>query len=803
MKINLFKLFCFLFILILFPANSYSKDFTVIGRVINADTKEPVIAASVKVLESAMGTYTNNKGYFRINLWKTAYKFAISSIGYKKTIIDISSDYNGDTILVVLPVSEIVSKEAVIYGQIKPEEIIKRAIAKKNENNNRIKTVSASIYTKLFTDIGGNLGSSIFSDDQSTGISLSSKKDDRMPSTFLMENFSQFYKDVDQGINHSTILQRRQTKNLSAIANQFVMNEFINFMDNEVLFFDTHMKTPLCDDALDYYNFSLINKSFSDDKYIYHLSINPKSSIAPGFEGTISILEGTYELIGLNLRPTSNTAIQFIDSLNFIQKYSNISKNIWYPTYLEVNGKAELNLISGLQNAKLDLKAVSIINQIEINQKLPDSIYVYKDKRSVDIDVTADSVKKEFWDKNALFDLSEFEKNVYNVVDSLALKRKKTDSLADSPVKFNFDPYIDFNRVGSISFGLSPIVKFFGLPIKGHMYYSTGQKEFYGDMNIEMKGKLSNQMLFSFDFNVFSKIESMGFDKSYSRIYNTFATALFHEDYYDYLQKDGMDFGIGIKYYSLFDIKFTYENSRQFALKKTTNRTIFSNSNLRDNPEAFKANYSVFSLDINLGKDNDNNIEGDFNYYWKTKAFYGEFVGISYLFKGVESVLDVYIPLIKTGYKPIAFNVIGVGGYSDDKMPAQYQFRMKTSLAIIGKFGNFYTAAPAEFGGMRYFEVHGKFDFQDYFWRVIGLPLYEGRGINFELYASTGQYYGSQKSVIYKSTEEKYYTEFGFGFSKLPTFFSNVFYWEFQCRWGIGPVAAGRFGWAVGLSLPF
>ena len=792
-----------LFVLLIVITNNYMicKEFVVYGKVIDSVSKQAITAATVKILESTKGTYTNNNGIFKINLFKTAYKIAISSIGYKKTIIDVPRDYSGDTIFVKLQSSDIKTKDAIVIGDIEPDEIIKRAIAKKNENKKRLKTLESLIYSKLYADVAGSLGSSVFSDGNSVGVGIGDKKE-KKPSTFLLETYSKHYEDAEKNINYTKIVQRRQTANLDPSSNIFAVTDFMNFLDEEIVFIDTHLPTPLCNDALDYYNFYLVNKQLTDDKYVYNLTLKPKNSLNPGFEGSISIIEGTYELIDLNIRPTAETAIQFIDSLNFVQKYSNVGKNIWYPTYLEVSGRANVDVVRGLVDLKMDLKVVSIVNEIEINRQLPDSIYLYKEKNMVKVDTLADSVKADFWDKNALTDLSPFEKQVYKMVDS-NMAKIKSDSLYGSPVKINFGYYIDFNRVGSLSLGLKPEINLFGLPIKGNMYYSIGQKDFFGDFDINFNGTLSNKMNMYFGFEGFSKMTTMSFDNKFDRITNTIVSALFHTDYYDFYKKDGLSVSGGLKYFNLFDLKFTFESSRQTSLVKTTDRTLFSKSKLRDNPQALEGSFSITNMDLKFGKENSFNPEGEFNLYSETNAFYGEITGGSNLFKGIESMLDIYIPLIRTGYKPIGLDIMAKGAYSDDKLPAQYQFRMKTSLEILGKYGNFYTANPSEFGGMRYFELHTELELTDYFYRALKLPLYEGRGLNLSLYASTGQYYNSQEKIIYKSTEKNYYTEIGFGISRIPIFISNVIFLEFQARWGLGPLAGGRFGWSIGIKLPF
>jgi len=123
----------------------YSWDYTIIGKVVNSETKEPVAAAGVKVDGTTKGTYTNHQGIFRLNLIRAEHKLIINSIGYKRNIVSLAKDYSQDTLRIYLQPKDITTKEVIAIGEIEPDEIIKRAIAKKKDNQNKINTVNAVI----------------------------------------------------------------------------------------------------------------------------------------------------------------------------------------------------------------------------------------------------------------------------------------------------------------------------------------------------------------------------------------------------------------------------------------------------------------------------------------------------------------------------------------------------------------------------------------------------------------------------------------------------------------------------------
>ena len=795
------KVLFILLVIVLSIAELNAKDIIVYGKVQNQSSFEPINAANVRAIEQKRRVYTNLKGVFRLPMKAANASIEVSALGYNSKTITIDKLYSGDTLLIFLDANPIQTGAAIAYGDIEPKDVIKRAIARKQENLNRIQTVRALLYSKLYFDVNGSALNSATTDSRSISISAGSGKDE-MPSTALMETFANKYVDKKKGIDFTKIIQRRQTANVPADNNIISFTEFVNLYDDEIKLLDVTMPTPLASNATDFYRFSIISKTQSDERIIYNMGLTPRNSASPGFTGTISIIEGTYELIEANLRPSDATAISFVDSLNYLQKFTNVNDSIWYPTYLEVNFNAGVKIIEGFAEIDFKAKAVSIINEIEINTPLPDSIYKYKSERVVRVDKEADSVKAEYWEQKALISLNEYEKKVYAEVDSVMAKIK-SEPLYNSPFKFDASPYINFNRVESISAGLKPDINFFGIPIKGTMFYSFGLKDFYGDFEIKKQGRIAETIDFGFSVGAFSNIDRFSFDRSYDMFTNTLSAAFLHFDYYDYYYKSGFRSSVFAKYFDYFDISITYESSRQSSLSTNTHRSIFEDKTWRVNPAAINGHYELFFGTLKLGHFDMINPTGNFDWQVVFKPFSGSCLPLFGNFQGITAEVSLNIPLFSTGYKPISLALYAKGGISDNDLPPQYQFRMASSLAIYGKLENFLTAQPGEFGGMSFWEVLAEFKLSDYLWREIGLPLFNKRGIEFTLFGSIAKYYSNNSPIIYEATENKIFAEVGFGFFRMPIPKTNLIFWNFNSRFGVGELAKGRYEWSVGLELPF
>jgi len=117
------------------PVWSQKKDF-IEGRLLDAQTKEPVVFASIRIKARALGVITNMDGSFRI---PTKYKeygeiLEFSSMGYQAKEIPIDALEQDKLNLIVLDPGVIGLKEAIVEGKDKSRrrlgatQIVKRAI---------------------------------------------------------------------------------------------------------------------------------------------------------------------------------------------------------------------------------------------------------------------------------------------------------------------------------------------------------------------------------------------------------------------------------------------------------------------------------------------------------------------------------------------------------------------------------------------------------------------------------------------------------------------------------------------------
>jgi hypothetical protein len=764
-------------------------SYSVYGEVSDKANGEAIPGATIKVVGSNKGTYSSTRGKFKIPFLFGKVKLKIMSIGYETQFVDV--DETTDTLFIKLVASSVRLKEATVIGNIEPKDVIKRAIARKQENQKKIITFKGLLYSKLVMELDGNVFGSTGNNSISVGSTLGTKAPEQYK-MFLLETFTRMSVDYEKNIKYREIIQRRQTANIKPNDNVMALGNFFNLYDDEINFANANFVTPLSKDALDYYDYKILRKNILDDRFIYEIRVTPKTDTFPLFDGIIKIVEGTYNLIELDLKPSKSTAIAFLDSLHIIQKFEEIKENLWHPSMLEMAGKARVDIIKGIVDVKLDVKASSIYSEMEVNVPLPDSIYLENVKK-LSVAPLADSSKTEYWEKNSLRDISEKEKLMYVKVDSLVAI---ADTIKKDSSKFHYsilDPYLDFNRVSSVSIGLSPSLRFDKYSLSGFGAFSFGLQKPIGEIGISIPLNISEQKIY-LRGHLFSKIESIGYYGNYPMLLNTVFAALFHNDYYDYFKEDGWDVMVSVPT-KFFYIDLSFQNTRNFSLEKNTDKSLFEKKFWRENPEIKDGNYMFTSAYLTVPISQIFKIYKGFSMELSANAMFGTNKDNKESFSRNYIRLNMGTPTFQTGYNPLKLELF-VDYSTGYNLPPQQQIKARGQMLFISKFGNFCTMPYSVYEEKSAFTAHIKYNFTDIWWRWLGLPLYEGRGLDL-----IGRFSAGKFETAFNSKE--WYSEAGFGFERIPTFVSNVFFFGAGAVWGTGPIASGRFNWYLDITFPF
>jgi hypothetical protein len=248
----------------------------------------------------------------------------------------------------------------------------------------------------------------------------------------------------------------------------------------------------------------------------------------------------------------------------------------------------------------------------------------------------------------------------------------------------------------------------------------------------------------------------------------------------------------------------TFEQSRQFSIGNNARWALLTwkSREFPENPPIADGSYQTVQADLAWGKVTPflkiTPVEG-IDLRWSLTGLLGSNRTTDTSFRLAEALLSLSIPMIRTGYNPITLTLLGAGGIGDSTLPPQYQFRLRTSAASFGKPGGFVSPPKGLYGGTEYLALGAEVNLTDLWWRALGLPVYEGRGLELILAGGSARY-RQHHFTGYVGTGDQWYSEVGFALSRIPLFITDLVAGRADARWGLGPL--GKFNANFTFVLP-
>lgn len=788
------------------------------GTVVDASSGTGIAGASIRVKGTTKGTYSRSGGAFRLPLPPGQQTLLVRSLGYGEVTVAI--DPSNTTLRIPLPVSAIEKGAVTVQGDITAEEVIKRAVARVDENARRIQSMERLVYSKMRVDMSNT---TLFGEDT-----------DEMDA--ITETFSRVYeqRQPTPAKKQTVIVQRRQTRNVPAASNLAVFSEDFDFTEDEINLLNVRLVTPLGEDALDEYAYRIVSKRPIGKLIAYELAFEPTSRLFPGFEGTLVIVDGTYQVIEARFAPTQETAFPFLKGLQFEQRYEQINDSIWVPTYQQIAADVRVKVIAGLADILFKVQAQSWAQDVKVNQPIADSIFKAPVKKPTtttvsastdgDVEMTsdapgitvlpdADTARSEYWEQNALAELSNEERLVYRKQDSLAMdstraKRKREDqpttvgtfSIARfGDVGVGITPVLNYTTVTGLLYGGE--LEIAGGPIRASAMASFGEEETkVGSVGLTATIMQRGSTEVKVTGQVYSKVASVQQGRNVlQRFSNLNLSNLLYAQYMDFYRRDGFDISASASF-GRFTFAALGESSRHFTMPLT--EPVDRETVLPD-PGA----YDVVHVTAAVGEPSllDNMIGLGWPVFGSVTAGYGTETVTGLAFRSVSAKLGAKIPTFSIGYHPMQLEINAEAGITSANTPRQYQYSSMRRYPFFGSATDLMTNPINRLGGTEFVSVNAEHNFSDLWWRAIGLPTYNGRGIDLIATGGAATYVqrGIPLAASFRSTAG-WYGEAGFAVARIPTFISDLFFLRFDARWPVGPVAApvGTFGWSISISSP-
>ena len=405
----------FILIVIFVAYSSEAQQITLKGSVTDKATSATLIYANIRILGSTAGTTSNIEGFYELKLKPGHYNLSASYIGYKSDTISVNLISSKTVNLELEPIPVRMSEITVLPGENPAFAIMRKAIEAKHNRTQELKTYEYTSYTKGIIKTVSDFSTR----EDRVNVSLGSTDSSKLKITGIIENVSKsFFKAPDHFKDE--IIARKQSANTPASINVITGGRIIqNFYNDDIQFVGRPLMSPLADDALSYYYYSIQDTLAMDNINVFKIHVEPDKKSDPGFVGDIYIADNSFALVklDLNLNDAANPGHLF-SSLKIIQQFSPFEiphKNKSQFVYMPIDYRifADINFL-GL--ARFGFELNTIFHDYKINPEISNDFF---NKAIVKVLPDADKKDSTFWNTTQTIPNSLEETKAYKRIDSL------------------------------------------------------------------------------------------------------------------------------------------------------------------------------------------------------------------------------------------------------------------------------------------------------------------------------------------------------------------------------------------------
>lgn len=742
------------------------------GRVVNAQTGDPLYMATVKVLNSRRGTYTTKQGTFVLTLRNDRDTIMVSHLGYLNHFLIP----NGRDTVVEIKMQDkpLKSREVVVIAENPAERIMRKVLSRKARQSEILDSYAYTLYSK-FVAITDTLTAA-----RSAGIGDSTV-------FAILESYSHgYFEKPDKYFNE--IIQRRQSANIPPQANFVSFGTNLNAYDDIVEVIGEKIVTPFHPNALDWFDFTLES---DEADTIVQISFEVRRA-RKAFRGSVFVNTVEHIPVEVRVQPTESVSLPFDASLNYRQTFTTVQDMV-LPEALAITSSMEANILF-LFAPRLDISIETFCYDYDVTTPLQPGIF---DRRRVEVSDAAYRFDTLFWYDNQKVPLRPEEEQAY---EDIRIALENPDSLLTTtfldqyigPVtrsiaRFNRHPFTGFedvfryNRVHGLYLGMGlrnrPDTS---LLVSGRMGYAFGNQQLMG------RGQVSwwfdPAQRWSVDFTAASEVVRRDdISGIVSGVIST-ASLFLRRDYGDYYKSSGIEAGMSYGWGQLkfirherwarpSEIRMYYRDEQHESTPALNVYSVFrDNTPWRGNPLAVPGRLR--------------SVGAQFRYAWHPERIIsrsGLHVSMEYanreILKSDFSFRRLEIDaMFRFTSLPLWTTDIVVGcGYQDGLPPIQKLFSPESQLSGIAGTRAMRGMEIKEYYGQSFVSAIVTHNFGEVIPGLLRIPGVAVLGV--EILASAGVSYtriGQEVREAYSvqlpdthSTRESMYYEVGIGFNRL------------------------------------
>ena len=748
--------------------------------------------AVVRVVATGATTLTDDNGHFRLTTAPGDVRLEIRRIGYQPTAVTVTAAPGvTEHSLYLRPVALGLAPVVVSAVDEVALRIMRRVIAHKHEVYAALHDFRFDAYVKF--------------------VLRDAAIEATLPKSVMMiteTRTSAYWEQPDKF--QETILARRQSRNLEAQQNLVSVGEIVNFSRERIDLQKYSLVSPIADDALDHYDYRMLDTLVVDGRRVYRLAIEPRSQASPLFAGMIDVADSTYDVLGIDVGVNSAVRFSFLENLRYRQRLRDAGQGRWMPYEIRLTGELHLGLpVPGLAE-RMTFEHVATLDDFRFDQgNRPPNLGEFR----VVVHEKADRPDSAVWSAPVVTPLSTDERAAWQRIDSVESIPPKVGTRVlggvGATLHLTSDPdFFHFNRVDGPTVGAAYSWRARpGLVVRTKLGYATEDDAWQYRLGVRLRLSAARRLWVG--AARFARTENR--PALVSTDYNpTYRALLFRLDPLDYFREDGWTATLGTKLVDFIRLDLRYTDTRQTSMEVATEYAMFPGDRPQL-PNPAITDGRMRSLKATLTYDSRPLLqEGGRTYHFETLTWTEitlesevaapALIPSDFDFQWYWLAIERHQRTFNLGLTSIR----AVGGIATGTVPPQRYFVVDYGMrALTFQEGGFNTLGMNNFSGTRAALVVLQHDFDRLLFAKSGVPLL--RDCPFTLSVHGGVFWTDFANHVAQPGDELLrvaqttYGEMGFGLGNLTPFISP-FNLAAYFSWQVTAYTTQRFQLTFGLT---
>ncbi len=766
----------------------------VTGVVTDTISGRPLHVAVVRVAETGASTLTDESGAYQLVVGRGSVRLEVRRIGYEPASVTFEASGHWIRRHIYLRPLAIGLAPVVVTGKDEfARGLIRRAIARKHEVYAGIHDYRYDAYVKFVVR------------------DLERHADSASSVVLITETRTSAYWEQP---NHyqETILARRQSNNLSAERNLVSVGEIVNFSRDRIDLQKYSVVSPIADDALEHYDYHVLDTLAVEGRRVYRLAIEPSSESSPLFAGMIDVADSSYDVLRIDVGVNGAVRFNMLKNLRYQQRLKDVGSGRWMPYEIRLAGEVSVALPLPGFPEHMAFEHVAALDGFRFDEgNRPPNLGELR----VVVHDRADKADSATWAAPGTIPLTAAERAAWARIDSITNEPADFGDRVRQGVgiayRLSTDPaFFHFNRVDGTYLGAGHVWwQVPGLVVRARAGYATGSDGWryrFGGLV-----RLSEAQRLWVGGSV--RDETAHRPTLVSRDYNpTYRALLFRLDPLDYYRDRGFVLTLDTKVLDFTDLELHYNDYRQSGLGMVTDYSLLSvDRPERPNPaivqgrlRAFSGTLTYDSRPLLRSKGEDYYLQRLTNTRISVTAEIAApaLVANDFDFRRYSFQLERRQRTFNLGLTTIS----AAGGIATGTVPPQRYFAVDFGMqALTFQGGGFNTLAGHNFAGTRAAMITVQHDFDRLLFAKSGISFLKGVPLTLSLHG--GAFWtdfvdhapNPGDSLI--AAARTVYGELGFGLGNLTPFLSPLNF-AAHFTWQLSSYATRGFTFALSLMRP-